>query len=383
MNALPTQKCIFFCMNISEVINILELWAPKEIAWERDNTGLQTGNREGTITNILLSLDLTDDVITEAINQNCNLIITHHPLLFSPLKKIDLCRDKIAAMIVRLIKNDITLYSAHTNLDFTKEGVSFRLAEQLELNDIKFLKNISANQYKLTVFVPEENEEKVADAIFKSGGGIIGEYSKCSFRTNGTGTFKGSDKTNPATGSPGKYEENEEIKLEIIADKWKVNNILKALEAVHPYEEIAYDLIPIDNPNVNYGAGATGQLKEKYDTDAFLKYVSEKLGIRTFRYNQSGSKEIKLVGVCGGAGSDLVNEAISKGCDAFITGDIKYHTFHEAEGKILLIDAGHYETEIQSLDEVKGRLGKMIPEKENVMIYKFSGTTNPVIFYNT
>lgn len=382
MNALPTQKCIFFCMKVIEITDILELWAPKEIAWERDNVGLQTGNRNDVITNILISLDLTDEVITEAINKSCNLIITHHPLLFSPLKKIDICRDRIAAMTARLIKNDITLYSAHTNLDFTKGGVSFKLADKLELQNIKFLRNISSNQYKLTVFVPEKDEEIVAEAIFNAGGGIIGEYEKCSFRTRGTGTFQGSEKTHPASGKPGRYEETEEVKLEIIADKWKVKNILKALEQVHPYEEIAYDLIPLDNPNVNYGSGAIGELKEKYDTDTFLKYVSEKLGIKSFRYNQDGRKEIKLVGVCGGAGSDLLNEAISKGCDALITGDVKYHSFHDAEGKILLVDAGHYETEIHSLDEIQLRLERMIPDKK-VKVYRFSGTTNPIIFYNT
>lgn len=370
-------------MKVSEVINILELWAPREIAWERDNAGLQTGNRNDIVKNILMSLDLTEEVINEAISKDCNLIITHHPLLFSPLKKIDICRDRIASLTASLIKNDITLYSAHTNLDFTKGGVSFKLADKLRLNNIRFLRNISSNQYKLTVFVPEKNEDEVADAIFNAGGGIIGEYNRCSFRTKGIGTFQGSEKTNPAKGKPGKYEENEEVKLEIIADKWKVNNILKILEKVHPYEEIAYDLIPLDNPNVNYGFGALGDLKEKLNSDTFLKYVSEKLNITSFRYNQSGRKEIKIVGVCGGAGSDLVNEAIAKGCDAFITGDIKYHTFHEAEGKILLIDAGHYETEIHSLDEIEVRLGKMIPEKDNVKIYKFSGTTNPVVFYNT
>ena len=369
-------------MKLKEITDILEEWAPKEIAWERDNVGLQVGSTDISAKNILLSLDLTDQVIDEALSKNCNLIITHHPLLFSPLKKIDIRNDRIAALSARLIKNDITLYSAHTNLDFTKGGVSFRLAEKLGLQKIDFLHNIKANQYKFTVFIPEENAEKIAEVIFNAGGGIIGNYNKCSFTSKGKGTFLGSGITKPAKGKPEEFVSVHEVKLEILTDKWKIGKILKSLSQIHPYEEIAYDLIPLYNPNVNYGYGAIGELEKSKSPEEFLDYISLKLGIKSFRYSEPPAKKIKIVSVCGGAGTDHLRDALSKKCDAFITGDLKYHTFQEAEGKILLIDAGHYETEIFSLEEIQNRLNKEIPQNYDIKVFRYSGSTNPVIFYN-
>ena len=197
------RSAFFFEMNGKQIIKYLEEWAPKEIAWEKDNVGLQVGNPDKKIKNIMLSLDLSDEVIKHAIKKNCNLIITHHPILYYPLKNLDLSGNSKATMIEKLIKNDIALYSSHTNLDFTKDGVSFQLAKRLKLNNIRFLKNLTSNQVKLSVFVPKKFVEKVADAIHSTSGGIIGEYSNCSFRTEGTGTFMGSDKSSPAVGKKG------------------------------------------------------------------------------------------------------------------------------------------------------------------------------------
>ncbi|NUM61861.1 MAG: Nif3-like dinuclear metal center hexameric protein, partial [Ignavibacteriaceae bacterium] len=202
-------------MTGKEIIKYLEDWAPKGIAWQKDNVGLQVGNPEAKIKNILLSLDLKEEVIDTAIKKNCNLIITHHPLLFHPLKNLDFSNNKNAIMIEKLIQNKITLFSAHTNLDFTKHGVSYQLAKRLSLKKIKFLKNISGNQFKLVVFVPDSHVEKVAETIHQSGGGIIGEYSNCSFRTNGKGTFKGLNESNPSIGTKGVTEFVDEVKLEV------------------------------------------------------------------------------------------------------------------------------------------------------------------------
>ncbi len=370
-------------MTCKEILKYFENWVPKEIAWQKDNVGLQVGLTEREIKNILLCLEVTDETLDDAIKKNCNLIITHHPLLFSPLKKIDLHKDKISKLIEKIIKNDITLYSAHTNLDFTKDGVSFELAKQLGLKEIDFLLESKSNQLKLVVYVPVDYVDKVAEVIFENGGGEIGEYSHCSFRTTGKGTFKGTEKSNPAIGKKGFEEEVDEVKLEVILDSWKLKNILHAIFKVHPYEEVAYDVYPLENSNSKYGAGAAGILENPIAPKEFLKYVSEKLKLKNFRFVEGSKNQISKVAVCGGAGTDLIKEAIASNADAFITADIKYHTFQDAAGEILLIDAGHYETEIYSLNEVHRRLEAYIGKANSeIKVFKYNGSTNPIIFYN-
>lgn len=369
-------------MTCSKIFKYIEDWAPKEIAWNKDNIGLQIGSAEREIKNILLSLDLNMKVVDEAIRKDCNLIITHHPLLFNPLRKINIDSDLTSKLIEKLIKHDITLFSAHTNFDFTKDGVSFQLAKTVGLENIKFLKNLESNQFKLIVFVPETHIEQVAQSVFEKGGGIIGEYTHCSFRTSGEGTFMGSEKSNPAVGSKQKYEKINEVKLEVLIDSWKLNNVLFAVKKVHPYDEVAYDVYPINNKNVNYGIGAIGVLKKEMTTKDFLNLVSKNLNIKNLRYTTGKANKIKKVAVCGGSGSEFISEALNQQADAYITADLKYHTFFDAKDKILLIDAGHYETEVVSLDEIKKRLSVFVNSKTDIKVYKFSGHTNPVIFYN-
>ncbi len=376
------RSAFFFEMTGKEIIKYLEEWAPKGIAWEKDNVGLQVGDPEIKIKNILISLDLTEDVIDAARKENCNLIITHHPALFYPLKNLDFSKNRTAKMIRGLIKNNISLYSAHTNLDFTKHGVSYQLAKKLQLEKIRFLKNLSQNQFKLAVFVPVSHVNKVAEAIHKAGGGIIGEYSHCSFRTRGTGAFKGSNHSNPSIGKKGIVEFAEEVKFEVLVDEWKLNHVIEEMKQAHPYEEVAYDIYSLQNDNANFGFGAIGKLKIAMDVNDFLAFVTSKLSASTLRYTKSNKKKLKSVAVCGGSCSELIDEAIKQKSDAFITADLKYHTFQDAEGKILLIDAGHYETETPILDEVKRRLEKLLNQNKKIRVLKFKGSTNPIVFYN-
>jgi dinuclear metal center YbgI/SA1388 family protein len=364
-------------MLCKKIIQYIEDWAPVGIAWDKDNVGLQVGDPDLEISNILLALELTDGVLNDAISKNCNLIITHHPFIFNPIKNLNFYNDPSAKLINKLIKNNITLYSAHTNLDFTKNGVSFHLAKVLGLNEISFLHNLKENQVKLAVFLPADNVEEVANAMFEAGGGIIGEYQNCSFRTNGRGTFKGSEETNPSIGKKNIYEKVDEIRFELLVNKWSLNKVLTAMIEAHPYEEPAYDIYTLQNKNVNYGIGAIGKLSESLKTDDFLLTVAKKLKGKNLRYTAGKSKIIQKVAVCGGSGSDLLAEAVKAGADAFITADVKYHTFHDAQNKILLVDAGHYETEIHILDEVKERIKKLITNK-SIKIYKYRGSTNPV-----
>jgi len=368
-------------MKCYEIFNFIENWAPKGIAWEKDNVGLQVGSAENVLTNILLCLDLTEKVVEEAVKKRCSLIISHHPLLFRPLKKIDTQIDKTSRIIAKLLHYKITVYSAHTNLDFTKEGVSFKLAEKLKLKNLRFLHHLESNQIKLSVFVPFSHIDTVAEAIHQAGGGIIGEYSHCSFRTIGTGTFKGSAKSNPALGNKMNLEYTDEIKLEVLINSFDSSKIISAVLNAHPYEEVAYDLYPLSNKNVNYGIGVIGQLENSMSEKEFLNHVSKSLKNKNFRYTAGNKRRISSVAVCGGSGSDLLETAASKKADAFITADIKYHTFDEALDKILLIDAGHYETEIFSLDEVQKRLKKFLVNSNN-KVYKYTGSTNPVNFFN-
>jgi dinuclear metal center YbgI/SA1388 family protein len=372
----------FFDMKCSEIIKNLEDWIPKEIAWQKDNVGLQIGSPEREINNILLCLDLTSNVIDEAIKKSCNLIISHHPLFFHPLKRIDLQKDKNSKLVEKLIKNDINLYSEHTNLDFTRDGVSFELAKTLGLKNIEFLINLDSNQYKLVVFVPETHIDEVSNAVFKAGGGVIGEYSNCSFRTIGKGTFKGPASSNPSMGKKEIDETVKEYRLEVIIDSWKIEAVIQALKKVHPYEEPAFDTYPLKNKNVNYGSGAIGEFEDYLSLDEFLNHVSKKLNAKGLRYSKGKNNKIKKVALCGGAGGEFLPNAIKSGADAYVTADIRYHNFHDADGKILLIDAGHYETEIHSLNEVKKRLTDFLETKPGVRIYKYSKSTNPILFYN-
>lgn len=366
-------------MKCYEIFKFIEDWAPPGIAWDKDNVGLQVGSAENVLTNILLCLDVNEKVVEEAARKRCNLILSHHPLLFRAIKKIDTKSDKTSKTIQKLLKNNITLYSAHTNLDFTKDGVSFKLAERLRLEKLTFLKNLVGNQFKLVVFVPINHIDQVAEAIHLAGGGIIGDYSHCSFRTIGTGTFKGSVKSNPAIGKKMKIEYADEIKLEVLIDSFLSSKVISAVIKAHPYEEVAYDLYPLANENVNYGIGAIGNLVKPMNEKLFLKYVARNLKIKNFRYSGSKKGMINKVAVCGGSGSELLPVAIQKKADAFITADVKYHTFDDVNN-LLLIDAGHYETEIFILNEIEKRLKKFLSNKHKV--FKYSGTTNPVKFYN-
>ena len=370
-------------MRINAVIKYLEEWAPRQIAWEKDNIGLQVGNKNDSITNILLSLDFNEKVLNQAIKKNCNLIITHHPYIFTPINSLDFGNDKKAKLIKELIKNEISLYSAHTNLDYTKDGVSFELAKTLGLKDIEFLQPQIGNQNKLAVFAPESHIEKISDAIFKAGGGIIGDYSKCSSQSKVNGTFEGNSETNPTIGVRNNFEKVKEIKLEVLVNSWKLNSIIDAMKKAHPYEEPAYDVFVLKNENVNFGAGAVGNFAKSMTTSDFLKLIKTNLKTDSFRYTIGKKSKIKKVAVCGGSCSDMFELAISQSADAFITADVKFHTFQDAENRIMLIDAGHYETEVPVLNKVQNKLNEF-KKKQNseYKVFKYSGSTNPIKFYN-
>jgi len=368
-------------MTADQIIKYLEEWAPPEAAWENDNVGLQVGAKKREIKNIFLSLELTQTALNEAIKQHCNFIFTHHPLIFKPLKNLNFQKDPKAKLIEQIIKNDIALYSAHTNLDFTKNGVSYQLAKVLGLKNIMFLENQGSNQYKLSVFVPENYSAVVSEAVFNAGGGIIGEYKDCSFSLSGKGTFKGSKFSNPAIGKKRKFETISEERIDFLVNKWDINKVISAMLNAHPYEEPAYDVYVLKNKNANFGTGAIGHLENNLTVKEFLNLVSNKLKVNGLRYCKGKSRKIKKVAVCGGSCASLLHSAVNQNADAFITADIKYHDFQDAENKILFIDAGHYETELPILDVVKDKLEKFLQSRNSkINIIKFKGSTNPIKF---
>lgn len=369
-------------MRSTDIIKLIEDWAPKEAAWQKDNVGLQVGSAEREVENIFLCLELTEAALKEAIKKKCNLVITHHPFIYQPIKKLEFHKNPKSKLIETLIKNDISLYSAHTNLDFTRDGVSFALADKLELKNIRFLHQDQQNQFKVVVFVPERDVEALSQYIFNAGGGVIGLYNKCSFRIPGKGTFEGTKETNPVIGSSQNYEHVDEIRLEVLVDSWKLNRVLSVIREHHPYEEPAFDIYPLQNTNVNYGSGVIGELSNPLTESEFLNYLSDKIELKNFRYAKGLNGKISRVAVCGGSGSELLDIAVAQKADAFITADIKYHTFQDAETRILMIDAGHYETEIFILEKIREKIKARLKENNSSnKVFIFTGSTNPVRFY--
>ncbi len=370
-------------MRVQQIANFFDGWAPKFIQWERDNTGLLVGKSQQEVTGVLLCLDVTSDALERAQKLKCNLIISHHPLIFFPLKKITPETDKTSDLIYKLIKYDTSLLSYHTNLDFTSDGVNHQTAKKLKISDLSFLKPISDKSLKLVTFLPKNDLEKVSNAIFSAGGGAIGEYSNCSFTSEGTGSFTGSENSNPSIGEKQKFEKVEEVRLEVLINEGNLRKVIKAMLEAHPYEEPAYDIYPLKSVETLYGQGVTGYLENEMEESLFLKHISECLNCDALRHSNFTGKKIKKVAVFGGSASEYLEDAINAGCDAFITADVRYHTFQDAENRILLVDAGHFETEVPVLEEMKRRLDNLFAiNGDNTEVYIFDGVTNPVNYYS-
>lgn len=368
-------------MTVKDIAKYLDTWAPPGAAWEKDNVGLQAGSLKQEVTNIMLSLDCTLPVLEEAIKRKCNLIISHHPLLFSPLKKINTDSDEISKILSFALKNDLTLLAYHTNLDFTLGGVNTALADLLELQNTRFLEPAAVRQFKLVVFVPRESHEKVSTALFSAGAGVIGEYTECSFTSEGSGTFLPSENATPFLGQRGRRQSAPEQRLEVLLYEWQLPEVISALRASHPYEEPAYDIYPVKTNSKAYGAGIIGELPGPALWDAFLEMVAVRIN-PFFTYTTGNQEFITKVAVCGGSAAELLPKAIAAGADAFITADVRYHAYHDAHQKIMLISAGHYETEAPVLPYLEKRLKNFTASPPGqIQIFIYSGSTNPVNYY--
>ncbi len=368
-------------MKLAEIEQFLESWAPRWTAWERDNVGLQIGRRSRKVRNVLVALDVTPEIVGEAIRKKVDLIVSHHPLLFRPPSSIS-DSNPVGSLLLSLAEHRIALYSAHTNLDSAPDGVSFALARALGVQKPAFLAPMKDSLVKLAVFVPAGYVERVTEAMAEAGGGIVGEYDACSFRVGGKGTFRGSDKSNPFVGKPGQLEEVEETRLEMIVPRARVNAVVTALRSVHPYEEVAFDIYTLENTNPNFGMGAVGDLPRSLTVKEFLTKLRTAIRAESVRHSGALNQRIRRVAVCGGAGSELLEHAISANADVFVTADVRYHLFHEAAGRIVLVDAGHWETEQAVLPVVASKLRAWAAtKKESLVVSITQHSTNPIHSY--
>jgi len=329
------------------LIEILNRIAPPHLALPEDNIGLQVGDPKRRISKILLALDLTQDILEKAILEKVDLVITHHPLIFAELKSLT-TETSSGRKLRQLIAKNIDLFVMHTNFDIAPGGLNDALADLLELQDRQPLKaTYSEKLFKLVVFVPQSHEEQVRLAILDSGAGKIGNYSHCSFRTAGTGTFKPLEGTKPFIGKMGRIEEVAELRIETVVEERQLPKVLEAMLAVHPYEEVAYDIYPLARKGRSFGLGRFGILKEAKKVGELVEDLKKKLGLKDFvKIFGSQEKKVTKVGICSGSGGDLIEEALKKNLELFITGEVKHHQSLEAmENGLILADLGHYHLE--------------------------------------
>ena len=361
-------------MKIKDIISCLESFAPLSFQESYDNAGLITGDPERTLESVLLSIDVTEDVIDEAISLGAGLIISHHPVLFTAIKKIT-GNHYVERCLIKAIRNDIALYAMHTNVEAVKEGVNRIICTKIGLENTRILMPRQEELRKLVFFVPPDHARAVREKIFEAGAGVIGNYDQCSFNAPGEGTFRGSEETNPYVGKKGELHFEKELRVETIYPKYRQPAVISALLEAHPYEEVAYDIYPLENHYYGAGLGMIGQLPEPVDEVYFLEHIKNKFSSRIIRHSRLLKRKIQTIAVCGGSGSSLLKEAIRQGADLLLTADLKYHQFFDADGKIVVADIGHYESEQFTTEIFHEILFKNFP---NFAVHFSEINTNPV-----
>lgn len=362
---------------LSELIAHLETLAPPAYQESYDNAGLITGSPAMQISGAVICIDSTEAVIDEAISLGFNLVIAHHPIVFTGLKKFN-GDNYVERVIIKAIRNNIAIFAIHTNLDNVMDGVNRKLAEKLGLSQLRILVPKKGLLKKLVTYCPLADAERVKSALFSAGAGSVGNYDECSFGVHGTGTFRGNERSNPSVGQKGIRHHEPEERIEVIFEGFRQSQLLNALLSVHPYEEIAYDIYSIDNQYRNVGSGMLGRYEIPMTWPEFLKQIKEVLNVPCLRYTTPVSETVTRVAVCGGSGSFLLPSAIRAGADAFVTADFKYHQFFDATGLIGVVDAGHYETEQFTKDLIYDSL----KEKFTTFAVHLSGhNTNPINYF--
>lgn len=364
-------------MKVKDILTTLEAWAPPSYQESYDNSGLLIGDASAAFAKALITLDVTEAVLDEAIEKGCNLIIAHHPLIFGGIKRIT-GKHWVERCIIKAIKNDLIIYAIHTNLDNVHDGVNAMIARKIGLQNVSILKPKSSTLTKLVTFVPIEQTQRVLDALYQAGMGEIGHYDHCSFRMVGTGTFRPDALANPAIGTNGKDEEVEEHRIEGIFPNHIQGKIIAALKQSHPYEEVAYYLQALQNSNQDIGSGAIGKLDSPMSSEAFIAALKSRMELNTVKCTAFVKKKISKVAVCGGAGGFLLRDAKRQQADIFITSDYKYHEFFEADQQIIIADIGHYESEVFTKDLIAEKLKTEYSEGQ---FLRSEVITNPVQYF--
>ena len=364
-------------MTIKEAIFDLEKRIPIKQSEDFDNVGLLCGNSDREISGILVCHDTLENVIEEAISKNLNFIITFHPIIFSGLKKIT-NKNYVERAVLLALENKIAIYAIHTAFDNDFFGVNFRICETLGLKNQRILMPKKNNLQKLEVFVPTEFSDQVKNALFEAGAGNIGFYDECSFAVSGKGTFRPIEGSNPFSGELNVRENADENIISVIFENYKKDQILVAMKSSHPYEEVAHQIFSLENENQYSGLGRFGDLENEMEEADFLKFVKEKFNLKVIRHSDFNNKRIKRVGVLGGSGASGIPAALSQNCDAYLTGDVKYHDFFQNAGKMMICDIGHYESEQFVTEQIIEILSEIFPK---FAISKSVEKTNPVNYF--
>lgn len=363
-------------MKLFQLTAYLEERFPLNLQEDYDNSGLQLGDPSMDITSVLVALDCTEAIVEEAIQTGSNVIVVHHPILFKGIKRIGVSTE-IERILHRCIKQDIAIYAIHTNLDNHIDGVNSKIASTIGLRQCRILQPKPHTLFKLVVYTPVDSEERVHEAVCAAGAGNIGNYYNCGYTTVGIGKFTPNEKANPSIGEAHVPTRQEEAKMEYLLEKQNIGAVLSAMKRAHPYEEVAYDLIALENSNSQVGSGMIGELPEPMGALEFLSQLKETFNCGVIRYTALQNKPIRTVALCGGAGSFLLPQAIQQNADIFISGDFKYHEFFGAENKIIIADIGHYESE----QYTSALLVEIIREKFPTFAVRLTvNNTNPINF---
>jgi dinuclear metal center YbgI/SA1388 family protein len=361
-------------MKIKEILHTIELLAPIPLQESFDNSGVQIGDANQEAKGVVVCIDVTEAVMDEAIALGCNLVVSHHPLAFRSFKSL-IGRNYVERCLIKACKHDIVVYAAHTNLDNAPRGVNYYLAEMLNLQDVRILDPQKGKLLKLATFVPKSHAELVRNALFNAGAGNIGNYDSCSYNVFGEGTFRAGENANPFIGEPGELHTEPEVRIEMVLPVYRQPEVRRALIAVHPYEEPAYDFYLLENTWAQAGSGIVGALPEETDEEDFLYLLKDTFHLKTIRHSALRGKPVRDVAICSGSGAFLIPKAISYSADVFVTGEAKYNDYYDVEDKILLATVGHYESEIFTKNIFFDIISKKYP---TFAVYMSGFDVNPV-----
>ncbi len=364
-------------MKIQEIITLLNRWAPPAYQESYDNAQLITGDNSAEVNGVLITLDCTEEIVEEAIEKSCNLIVAHHPIVFQGLKSLT-GKNYVERTVIKAIKNDIAIFAIHTNLDNVHTGVSKKICDLIGLENCQILAPKKETLTKLVTFVPPAHLESVLEAMFSAGAGQVGNYDECSYQLDGEGTFRPNDQADPFIGESGQRQTEQEKRVEVILPTHVQSKVLRSLKKAHPYEEVAYYLSPLSNENQEVGSGMVGTLKEGMATENFFKLLKSKFNLEVIKHTAIHQDQVKKIAVCGGAGSFLLRKAITAGADVFVSADFKYHEYFDAENRIIIADIGHYESEAFTKELIYEFLNEKIA---NIALNLSERVTNPVKYF--